>query len=60
MNKFTHLLRFLQQLFDEQDEAGKASGIIEGILRARSPRLSDNAREMAGKEEANYKCIQVF
>jgi hypothetical protein len=37
MNKFTHLSRFVQQLFDEQDVAGKASGIIEGILRARSP-----------------------
>ena len=60
MNKFTHLSRFVQQLFDEQDVAGKASGIIEGILRARSPRLSDIAREMAGKEETNYKCIQRF
>jgi len=60
MNKFTQLLRFVQQLFDEQDTACKASEIIEGILEAHSPRLSDIARKMSGKEEANYKRIQRF
>jgi len=59
MNKFTHLLRFVQHVFDD-DTARKARMIIEGILKARSPRLSDIAREMSGKEEANYKCIQRF
>ena len=60
MNKFTHLLRFVQYLFDDGETARKAKKIVEGILRARSPRLSDIAREMQGKEEANYKCIQRF
>ena len=60
MNKFTHLLQFVQQLFDKQETARKASEIIKGILQARSPRLSDIAREMSGKEEANYKRIQRF
>ena len=60
MNKFTHLLKFVQLLFDDQDTACKAKEIIEGVLKARSPRLSDIAREMSGKEEANYKRIQRF
>jgi len=60
MNKFTHLLRFVQPLFDDEDAARKAKKIVEGILKARSPRLSDIAREMRGKDEANYKCIQRF
>ncbi len=60
MNKFTHLLGFVQHLFDGKDTAKKAKKIIEGILKAGSPRMSDIAREMTGKEEANYKSIQRF
>ena len=60
MNKFTHLFGFVQYLFDEERTAWKAKLILEGLLKARSPRLSDIAREMAGQEEKNYKCIQRF
>ena len=60
MNKFTDLSRFVQYLFDEKDTVRKGKTIIEGLLKARSPRLSDIAREMPGKEEANYKSIQRF
>ena len=60
MNKFTHLFGFVQYLFDEERTAWKAKLILEGILKARSPRLSDIAREMAGREDKNYKCIQRF
>ena len=60
MNKFTHLSRFVQYLFDEKDTVRKGKTIIEGLLKARSPRLSDIAREMPGKEDANYKSIQRF
>lgn len=60
MNKFTHLSRFVQYLFDEEETTRKAKNIIEGLLIARSPRLSDIAREMPGKEETNYKRIQRF
>ena len=60
MNKFTHLLRFVQYLFDDENTVRKAKVIIEGILKGRSPRLSDIAREMPGKEETNYKSIQRF
>jgi len=60
MNKFTHLLQFVQNFFDEEDMVEKAKPIIEGILKARSPRMSDIAREMKGKGDRNYKCIQRF
>ena len=60
MNKFTHLLQFVQYLFDDTETARKVKMIIEGILKGRSPRLSDIAREMPGKEDANYKCLQRF
>jgi len=60
MDKFTHLCDFLTYLFDDQAAIEKAKVITEGILKARSCRLSDIAREMPGREEANYKCVQRF
>lgn len=60
MNQCTQLGEFLTYLFDDQKAAEKAKGIIEGIWKAHSCRISEIAREMAGAEEANYKCIQRF
>ena len=60
MNKFTHLSDFLGYLFDDKRSVKKAQAITAGILQAHSCRLSDIAREMAGSEAANYKCIQRF
>ena len=60
MNKCTQLLPFMQDLFDDPATARKAAKIGEGILKARSPRLSDIARAMGGHETANYKCLQRF
>jgi len=60
MNKFTDLLKFVQQLFDDVDTVSKAKRIVEGILKTQSPRLSDIARKMSGREEANYKSVQRF
>jgi hypothetical protein len=60
MNKCTQLLPFMQTLFDDSTTARKASAILAGIMEARSPRLSDIAREMKGEEAANYKAIQRF
>jgi hypothetical protein len=60
MNKFTHICDFLGYLFDNERTVRKAQAITAGILQARSCRLSDIAREMAGSEAANYKCIQRF
>lgn len=60
MNKCTQLLPFLQTLFDDPSLARKATRIVAGIVQSRSPRLSEIARGMGGKEAANYKFIQRF
>ena len=60
MNKCNQLLPFVQALFDDPVTARKATTILTGILKVRSPRLSEIAREMSGKEAANYKTIQRF
>src|SRR5512136_1020080 len=60
MNKCTQLLPFVQDLFDDEADARKATRIIAGIMKAHSPRLSDIARAMSGNADANYKCIQRF
>lgn len=60
MDKCTQLLPFVQDLFDDRMTARKATRIVDGILKARSPRLSEIARAMKGSEAANYKAIQRF
>ena len=60
MNKFTQLFPFVQNIFDDKNTSKTATRIITGILKARSPRISEIARAMSGNEDANYKCIQRF
>jgi hypothetical protein len=60
MYKCTQFFPFLRDLFDDQAVAYQAGRVVTGILNARSPRLSEIAREMGGSEVANYKCIQRF
>jgi hypothetical protein len=60
MDKCTQLLPFVQDLFEDQATVWKATRIIGGILKSRSPRLSDISRSMHGNEAANYKCVQRF
>jgi hypothetical protein len=60
MNKFTHLSQYLGYLFDDSTAVKKAEEIVGGILKARSARLSDIAREMPGGEARNYKYLQRF
>jgi hypothetical protein len=60
MNKFIRIFEFAQQLFADRTTARQASKIMEGIMEACSPRLSDIAARMKGKESASYKRIQRF
>jgi hypothetical protein len=60
MYKFIPIIEFTKQLFDDQNTAKKASQIMEGVLQAQSPRISDIADKMSGNEAANYKKIQRF
>lgn len=60
MDKFIRIFEFVQQLYNDDHTAQQASEIIEGIMEARSPRLSDIAARMVGNEAASYKRIQRF
>ena len=60
MNKFIKAEAFLKHLFDQDQLAVKAAAIVEAILAARSPRISEIAQHMVGGEAANYKRIQRF
>lgn len=53
--------RVTLELFDRDEKAKKAAEIIDGILDARSPRISSisHAIERRGFD-ANYKAIQRF
>ncbi len=60
MYKFMQIKKFAKVIFDSEKTAEKASRIIEGVLKARSPRISDVADQMVGNEAANYKMVQRF
>ena len=60
MNKVLRITEFAKQLFGTDQIGLKAGEIIEGILTARSPMISDIADALKGKYEANYKKIQRF
>jgi hypothetical protein len=52
--------KFSAECFDDPKEAGKAAGILKGIIDSRSPRISDISQTMKGNPQANYKTIQRF
>lgn len=60
MNKFIRISEFAKQLFADQSSAHHASEILQAIMEARSPRLSDIAAKMPGQAAASYKRIQRF
>ena len=60
MYKFIRFFEFAKEIFDNEKVAKKASQIMLGILQAQSPRISDIADKMLGKEAANYKKVQRF
>ena len=60
MYQCIRLLGFVQQLFDTAALAEKAERIVQAILVAGSPRLSQISQHMRGHPDANYKLIQRF
>jgi hypothetical protein len=60
MNKFINIQPFMQGLFDDERIARRAAEIGQGILAARSLRLTDIAVAMRGNSTASYKRIQRF
>lgn len=55
-----HFASFAKYVFDTPDLAQKAGILLEALLKAQSPRLSDIAQKMPNKPDANYKQIQRF
>ena len=60
MDKCIRISMFAKQLFADPHVAQQASQIMQGIIEARSPRLSDIASKMPGQAAASYKRIQRF
>jgi len=60
MFDFINCDQFAQYLFDREGQAEKGGAILQAMLEARSPRLSDISHKLAGKPPANYKVIQRF
>ncbi len=60
MSKFINIQPFKQGLFDDKGTARRAAEIGQGILAARSLRLTDIAVAMRGNSTASYKRIQRF
>ena len=54
------LSAFTRDLFDSTELARQGARILEAVLEAQSPRLSEIARHMAGKPDSNYKRLQRF
>ena len=60
MDKCIRIYEFAKHLFCNEKTAKVASQIIEGIMKVRSPRISDIAAAMPGSEAASYKRVQRF
>jgi hypothetical protein len=60
MDKCIRISMFAKQLFSDEKTARQASQIMQGIMEARSPRLSEIAANMPGQSGASYKRIQRF
>jgi len=60
MYEFINTYEFARYLFDREEQAQQAGSIMQAMLSARSPRISDLAQHMPGKPAANYKRIQRF
>jgi hypothetical protein len=60
MNKFINYSEIMHYLIDDEKKAKKGGEIVQGILAAKSPRLTHIAEEMPGQSESNYKAIHRF
>ena len=60
MFDFISVQDFCQYLFDDDKLSEKAAVILQAILEARSPRLSDLSHKMPDSPDANYKTLQRF
>lgn len=60
MYEFINTAQFAQYLFDGEDQAKKGGAILQAMLEAQSPRISDISQHLSGSPAANYKAVQRF
>lgn len=60
MDKFINYCEMMEYLFDDEKEAKKAGKIVQGMIRAQSPRITEVAAKMEGVSESNRKMIHRF
>ena len=60
MDKCIKFQLFLRSLMDDEKDVKTGAEIMQGILGAQSPRLTNIAEKMSGRSERNYKTIQRF
>jgi hypothetical protein len=60
MDKFINFLGIMGYHFDDAKLAKQGSKIIQALLEAQSPRMSNIAEKMTGKSASCYKMIQRF
>lgn len=60
MNKCIKVSKFLRYLIDDEKLAKNGSEIIQALLEAQSPRLTNIAEKMRGSSERSYKALQRF
>ncbi len=60
MDKCINFQSFLRSLLDDEKAVKSGAEIMQGILEAQSPRMTNIAEKMTGRSERNYKTIQRF
>lgn len=60
MNKFIKVLKFIRYLIDDEKLVKRGAEIIEALLEAQSPRMTNISEKMTGTSERSYKVIQRF
>jgi hypothetical protein len=60
MNKFINISKLMRYLLDDEKMVQKGSEIVEAILEAQSPRLTNIAEKMKGTSARGYRAIQRF
>lgn len=60
MDKCIKFDEFMRYLFDDEKLVKKADQILQAMLDAQSPRMTNIAEKMEGNSAGNYKAIQRF
>ena len=60
MNKCIQYQAFMRYLIDDEQLVKPGAEIIQGLLEAQSPRMTNISERMSGESARNYKTIQRF